>query len=317
MAIWNLAAGHYAQTGTSEGTAPSASTRIVSQWVVSVLLISVTGLAFALVDRYLASFLSEGSIAVLKYADVIASQPRSIIAVALGVAIFPYLAERLKSGDRQRAITIVNRAVRWSLLACVPAVVAMALLSEEIVTVLFERGRFNASSRSATAGVLVIYAFWVLPSVFSTIMDKVFYASMRWRPIMAGLLVSLVSKILLSLWWVPLFGVRALAASSAVSGAAFVCVMLVALPGWIWRHLWRDWLRLSAAAGALTAAACLLGRSVHALVPAFAWWPSALISVLVAAVTTAILLLVLGPHLGISEIQEIRRGARQFLLRLR
>ena len=52
-----------------------------------------------------------------------------------------------------------NRAIEFSLILCIPAAAALAVLAEPIATVLFQRGQFSPSDTKATAQALAAFAF--------------------------------------------------------------------------------------------------------------------------------------------------------------
>ncbi|HJO87003.1 MAG TPA: lipid II flippase MurJ, partial [Rhodospirillales bacterium] len=64
----------------------------------------------------------------------------------------------LRSGDEAAATASQNRAIEFSLFLTLPAAVALVVIAEPIISVLFERGAFDATSVKATAGALAIYA---------------------------------------------------------------------------------------------------------------------------------------------------------------
>ena len=111
-----------------------------------------------LIDTIIASLLPAGSISYLFFADRVNQLPLGVVGVAVGTALLPLMSRQLRSGDEAAATASQNRAIEFSLFLTLPAAVALVVIAEPIISVLFERGAFDATSVKATAGALAIYA---------------------------------------------------------------------------------------------------------------------------------------------------------------
>ena len=108
-----------------------------------------------LVNTLIASLLPVGAISYLYYADRIYQLPLGVIGIAIGTALLPSLARRAARAETPAAANnAMNRALELSLFLTLPAAVALAVIPEAIVRVLFERGAFGAADATATALVL-------------------------------------------------------------------------------------------------------------------------------------------------------------------
>ena len=76
----------------------------------------------------------------------------------MGTALLPMLSRQVRSGDLDGALYSQNRALEFSLLLTLPAAVALIVIAEPVVRVLFERGAFGAFETKATAAALGMYA---------------------------------------------------------------------------------------------------------------------------------------------------------------
>jgi putative peptidoglycan lipid II flippase len=109
-----------------------------------------------LVDTIIASFLPEGSISYLFFADRINQLPLGVVGVAVGTALLPLLSRQISAGDHVAAQNSQNRAVEFSILLTLPAACALFVMSDPVVKVLFQRGIFGDIQASATAAALAI-----------------------------------------------------------------------------------------------------------------------------------------------------------------
>jgi len=282
--------------------------------VIAVLLMNVINLVYGLIDRHLGSYLAEGSIAALQYANSVANQPLTICATALGTAIFPYLSDRIGADDHAGASSLFDRAMRWALLGAVPAAVAVAILGSPIITVLFERGEFDAAARTVTGALLAIYGLWIVPAVLVTVIGKIFYAGFRWKPILIALVAALVFKAGLSFWLVDILDVAGLVVATTVATIVSALMMFALLPTWSTRGHWLGWLRLTIATAALFAVPCYLASFLPSLFTTLSWHVVALLSLLVGIGGGSCGLLLLGPRLGVEEISGVRASIKALLL---
>lgn len=112
----------------------------------------------------------------LYYADRLYQLPLGIIGIAMGVALLPALARRLRSGDETGAITSMNRALEITAYLTIPATVALAVMPEFLIGGLFERGMFKASDTQQTALALQMFAFGLPAFVLLKVLTPAFFA---------------------------------------------------------------------------------------------------------------------------------------------
>ena len=130
-------------------TVPSDAAAMLGAGVVQINL---------LIDMILASTLPLGSISFLYYADRVNQLPLGVIGVAIGTALLPMLSRHWHTGDDAAALETQNRALEFGALLTVPAAIGLMVLATPIITVLFERGAFEAADTAATATAMMAFA---------------------------------------------------------------------------------------------------------------------------------------------------------------
>jgi len=181
------------------------------------------------VDVILASFLPGGSVSYLFYADRLNELPIGVIGVAVGTALLPLIANRIAAGDQAGALAAQNRAIEAVLLFALPAGAGLMLLSQPLISVMFERGAFDAAQASATAAALVAYSVGLPGYVLVKALTPGFYARQDTRtPVkIAVVCVALNLALNLILMW-PLLHVG-LALSTAIASSANALMLYVVL----------------------------------------------------------------------------------------
>jgi putative peptidoglycan lipid II flippase len=111
-----------------------------------------------MLDVVWASLMPVGTISALYYADRLAQLPLGVVGIAIGTALLPLLSRQVRAGQDEAAMVNQNRAIEFGLLLSLPAAFALWQLSEPLIRVLFERGRFGPDDTLRTAGALAAFA---------------------------------------------------------------------------------------------------------------------------------------------------------------
>ncbi|MSP67069.1 MAG: murein biosynthesis integral membrane protein MurJ [Alphaproteobacteria bacterium] len=180
-----------------------------------------------MVDMVIASFLPEGSISFLYYADRVTQLPLGVVGVAVGTALLPLLARQVCAGDAAGAAWNQNRALEFTLLLTLPATVALVVIAEPIISVLFGRGAFGPGAVAATAGALAAYALGLPAYVLIKVLTPGFFARLDTATPVKVAAVALCTNLVLNLaLMVPL---RHVGIALATAASAWLNVVLLAV----------------------------------------------------------------------------------------
>jgi putative peptidoglycan lipid II flippase len=126
-------------------------------------------------DLFLASFLFEGAVAVLGYAQTLYLLPVSLFGMSIAVAELP---EMSRAGqDRLHAIRArLDNGLRNVAALVVPSAVAYLLLGDIIVSALFGRGRFMPADTLIVSLTLGAYALGLIASTATRLHSSALYA---------------------------------------------------------------------------------------------------------------------------------------------
>ncbi len=106
----------------------------------------------AMLDQFLAYYLvSPGATNYVYLANRLLLFPHALTALAVAVAVFPRLAERAADGDGQGMRRLLDGAAGATVLVTLPAALGLIVLADDIVAVLFQRGRFTAEDGVQTS----------------------------------------------------------------------------------------------------------------------------------------------------------------------
>lgn len=208
---------------------------------VALLMIPATiGLAATnvniLVSNNIASHLVQGSVTWLYCAFRLMQLPIGIFGVALATVSMPALSRAAVERDLPALKDTLSAAVRLVLLLTVPAAVFLAVLSEPLISLLFEHGRFTAEATAQTAGALVMYCIGLPFFASIGIFTRTFYALGDTRTPMLASLASVTLNVVLNLLLIgPLAGLglahRGLALAASAAAAANLLQLSLYLRG--------------------------------------------------------------------------------------
>lgn len=181
------------------------------------------------VNTVLATTLLPGAVSYLYYADRLAQFPLALIGTAMGTALLPALSVQLKQGHFSEAITTQNRAFELTMLFALPAAIALALLAQPIISLLFERGEFSSADSLASAHALTAYALGVPAFILVKIFIPSFFAAGDTKTPVKIALICLVFNVTLNLILMQFLGHVGLAISTALSSWLNVMMLVIIL----------------------------------------------------------------------------------------
>ncbi len=180
-----------------------------------------------MMSRLFASYLPEGSLSFLYYAQRLVEIPQGMFGVAIASAALPMLAELRARGDREGVLAAFRDALSLVLFVALPLSAILIALGHPIVVVLFARGAFGADAAIETGRSLAYQAAGVAAIASVRVLVPVFHAHNETRLPLLGGAANLVAFVAVASWLSPLGHVGI---AIAISVAGFVqCAVLLAL----------------------------------------------------------------------------------------
>ena len=199
--------------------------------------------------------------------------PLGVLAISLGVAVFPLLSRYAARNDIPSLRDALNRALRLALMEGLATGMGLFLLAEPITWVLYRHGRFTAADVAQSAGILRMYVLgmWALCSY--QILVRCFYALKDMiTPLKISCVLAAVDLVLVAtLIWVPGLGARAFGLATTITFSVNAIVLVFLLRRRLGRlggrklaaSVARSVLACAAMAGAILVLKWVLGQLVH------------------------------------------------------
>lgn len=150
-------------------------------------------------DTIIASFLVEGAITWLYFADRMNQLPIGVIAVAVGTVLLSEMSRRIAAGDEAGARHAQLRAIELTLVFSLPAVAAFMIIPDTLMGALFVHGKFTAADALQSARALSAYAFGLAAFVLIRSFTVTFHARGDTRTPVIAMVIAILINIALKL----------------------------------------------------------------------------------------------------------------------
>jgi putative peptidoglycan lipid II flippase len=143
------------------GSGFDASLRFIGRQYVPVAIGSLLMSSSLVVDQSMAASLGSGSVSVLNYGNKIVALVLGVIAVSLSTVLFPRFSRLIAEGRLAELTHTLRVFGALIVLVSIPLIIVLAILSEPIVRLVFERGAFTPETTAAVSEV----QRWLLPQI--------------------------------------------------------------------------------------------------------------------------------------------------------
>jgi len=178
------------------------------------------------IDTIIASYFNSG-VSYLYYADRINELPLAVIGIAVGTALLPLLSRQIREGKHAEASKSQNHAIELALFLSLPAAVALVVIAEPIITVMFQRGAFGTVETIATYRALIAFALGLPAFILAKILSPAFYAHQDTKTPFKIAMVCIVVNLVFNL--VLMGPLRHVGMALATSIAGWVNVILLVI----------------------------------------------------------------------------------------
>ena len=131
--------------------------RILKLMAPAALGVSVAQVSLV-INTQIASWLGDGPVSWLYYADRLMEFPSALLGVALGTVLLPSLVKHHGNNDPGAYSRLLDWGLRLTLLLALPAAVGLALLAVPLIATLFWHGEFTRHDVLMTRSALIAYA---------------------------------------------------------------------------------------------------------------------------------------------------------------
>ena len=181
-----------------------------------------------LVGTIIASF-QTSAVSYLYYADRIYQINLAIAGIAIGVVILPQLSKYIVLKNKNKIITIQNKALELSMFLSIPASVALFIGSNEIISALFGYGSFSELSVQNSAEALYFFGFGLPAFALIKVFSSFFFANHDTKKPFYISLASVILNITISVYYFQSVGFIIIPIATSISSWFNAIVLLIYL----------------------------------------------------------------------------------------
>ena len=140
---------------------------------VAILMLALIGNLNPIINRAMASWLPQGSITALSYAEKLLLIPSTFIMASLLTAIFPFFSMQAADNKLDEMKYTLASSIKMSGFIYIPLSLTMMVFSKPTIMLLFQRGAFTAAATDLTSILLIILSAQLCFSYITAIMMRV------------------------------------------------------------------------------------------------------------------------------------------------
>jgi len=181
------------------------------------------------IGTLLASFLAEGSISYLYYADRLVQFPLGVFAIAISTAALPSLSKQVADKDLDEFRDTLSHSLRLTFFITIPSMAGLIILGRPIIQLFFERGAFDSLSTVMTTKALVFYSvgLWAFSGI--RVIVSAFYAFQDTKTPVKVATVALAANLIFSLLLMGPLKHGGLALALSLASSLQFCLLIIFL----------------------------------------------------------------------------------------
>lgn len=180
-------------------------------------------------DKFFASQLGGGAIAVLTYSYKIINLPVYLFVTSVTKVMLPDITRLLIENNHRKLAQLIRKIMAFCIAGGGVFVIIMYVMGEWIVEVLFGRGAFNESDIISTVAVLKVYAFGVSGMALNSFFQSISYAKGRYMEPFVPLLVQMLIYIVVCQVMLERWGLLAIVYGNVIASIMATVVWIVIL----------------------------------------------------------------------------------------
>ena len=207
---------------------------VLGPWFIGALV----GQFNPVVERYLGSNLKEGSISFMGYAYLIISLSVTVLTKGLSLTLLPIQSEMVADHQTESLRNLTGRGIRGLLLVIFPIEAIFILFGFPLISLLLERGAFDATASQGTYLALLGYmgAFLALP--MGVVLTNTFYAYRDTITVARIAILGFIFNVICDLLLVGRLGPTGLAIGFSLTAILNATIMVFVLDRRLGRIRW-------------------------------------------------------------------------------
>ncbi len=170
-----------------------------------------------IINNNILSFLKEGSISWIYYADRIIELPISILGTITGTVLLAKLSNKYNKKDIKGYNKIINKYIQIILKLSIPISIFFIITSKLLIITLFNYGKFKYIDVIMTSKILIINSISLIGLILTKIFIPCYYSQQNIRtPNNISIIILIITQIL-NIFTIKLFKYKGISISNCIS----------------------------------------------------------------------------------------------------
>ncbi len=196
---------------------------------ISIALPAIIGISVnqvnTLIDRTIASSLAEGGISALNYADRLNLFIQGIFVTSIITVMYPTISSYASKNNYDEIKKSLTEFINIIIICVVPITVGAMIYSEDIIVLLFGRGKFDINAIEMTSIALFYYSVGMIGFGIREVLSRVFYSLQDTKTPVINATIGMFLNIFLNIILSEYLGIGGLALATSIS-AIFTSLLL-------------------------------------------------------------------------------------------
>jgi putative peptidoglycan lipid II flippase len=179
-----------------------------------------------LVDQVCASFLGDGSIMALYYANRLYQLPLALFGLSIATVALPVMSRAAANQNIPDLKKTLSLSLRMMLLAMVPSTVGLVVLGEPIIRLLFQHGNFNSAGTGLTNLALLYFSLGLVFFAGARIVAAAFYSMQDTRTPVKIAIIAMITNAVLNVILMRFLQVGGLALATTLASGLNMLLLL-------------------------------------------------------------------------------------------
>lgn len=169
------------------------------------------------IDKFLASFLNEGSISALNYSYTIMTIFYALLTTVVITIYYPRIAKMIEENNISSVTRLSEKILTYMFIILIPVTGFSVIMSRDIVFIVLQRGKFDSESLSLTYIPFLVYMISLLFISARDFINRVFYGFKDTKSNLVYGMMTVIANFIISSLLIKGFGHIGLAIGTTVS----------------------------------------------------------------------------------------------------
>jgi putative peptidoglycan lipid II flippase len=195
--------------------------------IIPIVLITATQQINVLSDNHFVSRFGDGKVTALYYASILFTALVTTVVYGITAVMFPKFNKKFVEIDKSSFYATISKVLEGIVLLLIPISVALILVSQEVISIIFMRGEFLLEDVKVTSTLLICYSTFMLAFGIWDVLNKAFYTmGKKLIPMFISISIVVLNYIM-NIILVNIFGLKGIVIGTSIAFYIGIFISLI------------------------------------------------------------------------------------------